>query len=158
MLQHPLPPQTPAAASDGDVVPSTDGMTATTLRDKVRAELIAQDMTWSALQKRAQVSQKTIDKLKNGDDAHTWQHTTLSKVDAALGLTPGTLYAIWDDSATAPASAVAEIAAQMRLLEVKVSEYAERPPWMAEAVEVLAALDPDERYLVIAVARRLARR
>ena len=132
-------------------------MNETTLRDKVRAELIAQDLTWTALQKRAKVSQKTIEALKNATE-RTWGHTTLNKIDEALGLESGTLYGIWEDDKSRPSAAdVAEIAAQMRLLETKVAELSERP-WAAEAIAVLAELDPADRYRLIDLARQLARR
>jgi len=145
--------------SDAAPLTSPDGMSPTTLRDRVRAELIAQDLTWTALQKRARVSQKTIDALKNGDAKHQWGHTTLSKIDAALGLPAGTLYGVWEsDDSRASASDVAEIAAQMHLLQAKLAELSERPPWYAEALEALGALDPAVRYRLIDLARELGRR
>ena len=149
------------ANGEADTAPlgSPNGMSPTTLRDRVRAELIAQDLTWTALQKRARVSQKTIDALKNAEDRHQWNHTTLSKIDAALGLAPGTLYEVWESDASRPSAAdVAEITAQMRLLQAKLAELAERPPWYAEALEALGALDPAVRYRLIDLARELGRR
>ena len=132
-------------------------MNETTLRDRVQAELIAQDLTWTALQKRAKVSQKTIEALKNATE-RTWGHTTLNKIDEALGLDPGTLYRIWEDDKSRPSAAdVAEIAAQMRLMQVKLAEMTERP-WAAEAITVLAELDPADRYWVIDLARHFGRR
>ena len=154
---HPLS----VADSDGHVegtsLGSLDGMNATTLRDRVQAELIAQDLTWTALQKRARVSQKTIEALRKGTE-RAWGHTTLNKIDEALGLELGTLYRIFEDDKSRPSAAdVAEIAAQMRLMQTKLAEMTERP-WAAEAIAVLAELDPADRYRVIDLARQLARR
>ena len=142
---------------EGPSLTSLDAMNPTTLRDRVMAELIAQDLTWTALQKKAKVSQKTMEALKNGV-RRTWGLTTLNKFDGALGLEAGTLYRIWEDDQARPTAAdVAEIAAQMRLMQTKLAEMTERP-WAAEAIAVLAELDPADRYRVIDLARQLARR
>ena len=63
-----------------------------------------------------------IGPLKNGTE-RAWGHTTLNKIDEALGLELGTLYRIFEDDQARPSAAdpVAEIAAQMRLLETKES-------------------------------------
>jgi hypothetical protein len=154
---HPLSVIVADGHVDGSPLTSVDGMGATTLRDRVRAELIALDITWSALQKRAQVSQKTIDDLKNGNPDRRWGHTTLSKLDEALGLEPGTLYGIWEqDDASRPSAAdVADLRMRTQMLEAKISEIRDRPPWFAEALEVLGGLEPDLRNRVIDFARFL---
>lgn len=141
---------------DGTHLGSADGMSATSLAEAIRAELIARDMTWSALMRAAKISQKTMHALREGDEKRVFGHTLLAKIDDVFGLERGTLYRIWKSQPSSPQ--LDEIANQMRLLEAKMAEMRARPPWYAEALEVLGALTPEDREWVLSGARRLGRR
>lgn len=141
---------------DGTHLGSVDGMSATSLAEAIRAELTARDMTWSAFMRKAKISQKTMQALRDGDEERVFGHTLLAKLDDVLGFERGHLYRIWKSQPRSPQ--LDEIATQMRMLEVKMAEMRERPPWYAEALDVLSRLSTEDREWVLSGARRLARR
>lgn len=132
-------------------VTSADGMSATSLAERIRAEVVAKDMTWSALQKAAKVSQKTITALREGDPRRRWGHTTLAKLDDVFGLARGTLYTVWQQE-----SRPDDLAAEVQAIKARLSEIEERPPWAAELIEVVGSLSSDDRAVLLQLARRLA--
>ena len=141
---------------DGTHLGSVDGMSTTDLAEAIRAELTARDMTWSAFMRAASISQRTMQALRDGDTDRVFGHTLLAKIDDVFGFERGHFYRIWKAQARSPQ--LDEIATQMRLLEAKLAEMRDRPPWYAEALEVLGALSVEDREWVLSGARRLGRR
>lgn len=147
MSWRPPPPARPAPVSSGA------GMTVETLRSRVLAEVTRLGMSWHRLQIAANASQKTITDLRDGNPHRKWKNTTLWKFDDVFGLERGTLFDIW---MAEPEAEKDELSSRVHALEARLAEIEQRPAWAAEVVEAMSPLSPEDRALVLALARRLA--
>ena len=142
--------------SEDDPVPSNP-MPGGTLADQVIAARTARGMTAGALQLASGLSARTIRDIEHGHPTRRYSPTTLAALDRALGWPPNTAWNTWrahEQILSAPM--YDEIAEQMAAITAKVAEMAERPPWMAEVIDVFRLLSPEDRRRLLDLAWRLA--
>lgn len=142
-------------ASDAPL--SSDDVTAGTLRDGVIAARSARGMNRTGLQRASGLSARTLRDIEMGNQRRRYDATTLGRLDGPLGWAAGTAWDLWrrDQQATDPLTQ--SVAAQIAALERRLEELEETPPWAAELIDAVRLLLPEDRDLVLALARRLHR-
>lgn len=147
-------------SDDGDGhLHSGDGMSAGRLRDRVLAARVSRGMSLAALQRVTGLSPRTLRDIESGNPNRRYSATTLSHLDEAFGWDVGTAYGLWRDELDGAGDDMRRvIAEQMAALAERVARMEERPPWAAELIDCCRLLSPEDRSLVLGLARRLAAR
>lgn len=132
-------------------------------RETIAAEVAraASGMTNSALARAAGLSNRTLRAILDPRTTRRFGRATLDKLDKPLGWREGrawSIYAAQHDlrDTGSDHERIEQIAIQMRLMNERINQFADRPPWMAELIEACSTLSSDDRAVVLALARRLA--
>lgn len=142
-------------------VPSRAEMAASRLADEVVARRTSLGMKREALVRATGMSRKT---LRDIEQAHprSYGSDTLGKLDGPLGWRAGHAYDIWRQE---PGPDVAALVTELHSLTDErtadlarlVTRQLEQPVWAPELVDACRLLGPEDRALVLALARRLSR-
>jgi plasmid maintenance system antidote protein VapI len=137
---------------------SSDAMPSETIAAEVARA--ASGMTNSALARAAGLSNRTLRAILDPHTTRRFGRATLDKLDKPLGWRQGrawTIYAAQYDlrDMSSDHERIESITIQMQLMNERINQFADRPPWMAELIEACRDLTDEDRAHVLALARRL---
>lgn len=132
-------------------------MTAVDLADAV--ERAARGMNQTALQRATGLSARTLRDILAATPGRRFGRTTLDKLDEPLGWAPGTAWRLHRQSpqeSVPDARTVQLIRAQMDAMVSRVAMLEEQPSWAGEVLDAFRLLQPEDRAMLLALARRLS--
>ena len=119
-------------------------------------------LTNSALAKSAGMSTRTLRAILDPDSTRRFGRATLNKLDEPLGWPSGRSWQLYRAQHAAGVGEVGDIAdsiqTQMEALRLQMRAFDENPPWARELVDAARVLTPEDRALLVVLARRLGRR
>ena len=105
--------------------------------------------TLTELQSQTGLSARTLRDIEAGNPDRRYSPNTLAHLDHAFDWEPNTAWAIWRDLTTDDDSNGSEDPSEITALRRQVEELMRTPPWIAQLVEMVRSLSPEERRMTM---------